>query len=185
MSPRCMANLLGTTSPRPHFEGAPAGAGVTQPRGFLNLVTLPRSPALPPVSRPCEKSGASRRGCYLESRRSERGRGMWLRWWLRVGGGISPLRGFLWLLVEHQLGLSALVRNTAWRRARENPRTARVCTRGRELLSSHSRGSAVLAYSGATSGPDGGRDGGCGAPCDAGSGRRPLRARSLRPSRAT
>src|SRR2546426_7318831 len=40
--------------------------------------------------------------------------------------------------------------------------------------------SAVLAYSGATSG----RDGGCGSPCDAGWGRR-LRSRSFIPSRAT
>jgi hypothetical protein len=38
-----------------------------------------------------------------------------------------------------------------------------------------------LLYSGATSG----RDGRCGSPCDAGWGRRPLRTRSLMPSRAT
>jgi hypothetical protein len=39
---------------------------------------------------------------------------MWLRRWLWVGGGISLLGGLLWLLVEHDLGLHALVRSAGW-----------------------------------------------------------------------
>src|SRR5216683_4499150 len=39
---------------------------------------------------------------------------MWLRRWFWVGGGISLLGGLLWLLVEHDLGLHALVRSAGW-----------------------------------------------------------------------
>src|SRR5258706_9923730 len=60
--------------------------------------------------------------CPLNSGRSERrrqwarrgGTGTWLRRWLWVGGGISLLGGLLWLLVEHDLGLHALVRSAGW-----------------------------------------------------------------------
>jgi len=40
--------------------------------------------------------------------------GMWFREWLRVGAVIACLGSLLWLLVERDVGLPALLRSAAW-----------------------------------------------------------------------
>jgi hypothetical protein len=39
---------------------------------------------------------------------------MWLREWLRVGAAIALLGGVLWLLIEREVGLAALLRSAVW-----------------------------------------------------------------------
>jgi NAD(P)-dependent dehydrogenase (short-subunit alcohol dehydrogenase family) len=104
-----------------------------------------------------------------------------------------------WLITGTSSGLGRTLTELALERGRCVPRRRDAATRIKirqmagcaemgpervpviDPLSLRAPAAAVLAYSGATSG----RDGGSGSPCDAGWGRRPLRARSLIPSRAT